>query len=209
MSRSHVPTWLRRRLTDQAGDRCGYCLTPSAVTGAPLVIDHLIPKAFGGATEDANLWLACSQCNLHKGDRISARDPVTSEWVPLFNPRYQRWHEHFRWTETGDEVFGLTEVGRATVVALALNRPLLVRARTVAIAAEGVVPLLVGAEDEDVGRGSVRHRGAVLHMVQSSGGVQIGRYVSLPGDDHVRGICTKAWQASCTCWRPVPYETVP
>jgi hypothetical protein len=93
------------------------------------VLDHLIPEAFGGATEEANLWLACSQCNLHKGDRISARDPVTNAWVPLFNPRYQRWHAHFRWTELGDEMVGLTDTGRATVIALALNRPLLVQAR--------------------------------------------------------------------------------
>jgi 5-methylcytosine-specific restriction endonuclease McrA len=55
MSRSHVPIWLRRRLTNQTGDRCGYCLTPSTVTGTPLVVDHLIPEAFGGATEEVNL----------------------------------------------------------------------------------------------------------------------------------------------------------
>ncbi len=135
MSRSHVPTWLRRRLTEQAEGRCGYCLTPSTLTGAPLAIDHLIPEAFGGATEEANLWLACNQCNLHKGDRTSARDPATSEWVPLFNPRYQRWHDHFRWSELGDEMLGLTGIGRATVIALALNRPLLVKARRASVKA--------------------------------------------------------------------------
>jgi 5-methylcytosine-specific restriction endonuclease McrA len=129
MSKTYVPTWLRERVAAQARHRCGYCLTAEAVTGAPLVIDHLIPEALGGPTEEENLWLACSQCNLHKGDRVTVRDPLTEEWAPLFNPRRQIWAEHFRWTPTGDEVVGLTPVGRATVQALQLNRPLLVRAR--------------------------------------------------------------------------------
>ena len=81
MSKSYVPVWLRERVAAQARHRCGYCLTAEAVTGAPLVIEHLIPEALGGPTEEANLWLACSQYNLHKGDRIIARDPLTeSGW---------------------------------------------------------------------------------------------------------------------------------
>ena len=129
MSKSYVPAWLRERVATQARHRCGYCLTTEAVTGTALVIDHLIPEALGGPTEEDNLWVACSQCNLHKGDRITARDPLTEEWVPLFNPRRQVWSEHFRWTATADEMIGLTPVGRATVEALQLNRVLLVRAR--------------------------------------------------------------------------------
>ncbi len=129
MSRSIIPAWLRQRVAAQARYRCGYCLTAEAVTGTPLVIDHLIPEALGGATEETNLWLACSQCNLHKGDRITARDPLTEAWAPLFDPRRQIWGEHFRWSAAGDEIVGLTPTGRATVQALRLNRPLLVRAR--------------------------------------------------------------------------------
>jgi len=129
MSRGYVPAWLRERVAAQANERCGYCLTAAAVTGAPLVIDHLIPEALGGLTEEANLWLACAQCNLHKGDRITARDPLTDAWVALFNPRRQTWRDHFAWTPAGDQVIGLTPVGHATVQALQLNRPLLVQAR--------------------------------------------------------------------------------
>ncbi len=129
MSRTHVPARLRERVADQAQHRCGYCRSLEALTGSPLVIDHLIPEALGGPTEEENLWLACSQCNLHKGDRIAARDPVTDEWAPLFNLRRQTWGEHFRWTPTGDQLVGLTPVGRTTVQALHLNRPLLLRAR--------------------------------------------------------------------------------
>jgi plasmid stability protein len=79
--------------------------------------------------EEDNLWLACSLCNDHKGDRIVALDPLTGEIVRLFDPRYQAWREHFGWTETGDRIVGLTPTGRATVVALNLNRPSLVKAR--------------------------------------------------------------------------------
>ena len=129
MSKSSIPTWLRARVAAQAGGRCGYCLTAEAITGAPLVIDHLIPEALGGPTDEANLWLACSQCNLHKGDRLTARDPLSEEWVRLFDPRRQAWSDHFRWSPANDEILGLTPVGRATVQALHLNRPLLVQAR--------------------------------------------------------------------------------
>jgi hypothetical protein len=129
MSKSVVPGWLRERVAAQARHRCGYCLTAEWITGAPLVIDHLIPEALGGPIEEANLWLACSQCNLHKSDRITARDPLTETIVPLFDPRRQVWEEHFRWSPSADEVVGTTAVGRATVQALRLNRPLLMEAR--------------------------------------------------------------------------------
>jgi len=129
MSRSHVPASLRQQVAAEARGRCGYCLTPEAITGAPLVLDHLIPEALGGATEASNLWLACSQCNLHKGDRITARDPLTEAWERLFDPRRQIWTEHFRWSESGAEIIGLTAIGRTTVQALHLTRPLLVNAR--------------------------------------------------------------------------------
>ena len=71
----------------------------------------------------------CSFCNDHKADRIAAPDPVTGETVRLFNPRQQSWNVHFRWTELGERIVGLTPDGRATVVALHLNRPSLVNAR--------------------------------------------------------------------------------
>jgi hypothetical protein len=55
--------------------------------------------------------------------------------VPLFNPRRQVWREHFAWTTEGDRIIGLTTIGRATVIALDLNRPSLVKARQVWVAA--------------------------------------------------------------------------
>jgi hypothetical protein len=129
MSTAYISKELRERVASQAGRRCGYCLTSEAIVGAAMEIDHLVPQSLGGLTEESNLWLACSLCNDHKSCRISGPDPESGEVVRLFDPRRQVWTEHFRWSEGGDEIVGLTAVGRATVVALRLNRASLVLAR--------------------------------------------------------------------------------
>ena len=54
--------------------------------------------------------------------------------IALFNPRTQRWQEHFVWQQNGLYVVGISPVGRATVVALQMNNPWIVRARKVWIA---------------------------------------------------------------------------
>ena len=129
MSRDYIPKALRKRVAAQAGHRCGYCLTSTFLVGTTFEIDHIIPESFGGLTEEGNLWLACPACNGHKSNRIAAVDFVTEEMVRLFDPRHQTWSEHFAWSESGDEIIGLTPAGRATVTALHLNRPVLVYAR--------------------------------------------------------------------------------
>jgi hypothetical protein len=85
-----------------------------------LHIEHIIPRAQNGATEEDNLWLSCSLCNGYKGDRITATDPDTGQTHPLFNPRTQVWLEHFRWSDDGLRIVGLTPIGRATTAALHL-----------------------------------------------------------------------------------------
>ena len=81
MSQTYIPKALRAKVAAQARHRCGYCLTAEAVAGTPMEMDHLIPEALGGLTEEDNLWLACSLCNDHKGQRIVALDPETGELV--------------------------------------------------------------------------------------------------------------------------------
>jgi hypothetical protein len=129
MSRAYISQTLRARIGSQAKYRCGYCLTQEVVVGMPMEIDHLVPESSGGATEEHNLWLACSPCNDSKGCRMVATDPVTGEVVRLFNPRYQDWSAHFTWSKNGEFIEGSTATGRATVLALKLNRPTLVKAR--------------------------------------------------------------------------------
>lgn len=103
-----------------ANHRCGYCQTQEVVSGIPLTVEHLLPKAQGGNDEEENLWLSCRFCNGHKADQTEALDPKTDQLVPLFNPRRQTWHEHFAWSEGGLKIVGKTATGRATVIGLFL-----------------------------------------------------------------------------------------
>lgn len=121
MGREHVPAVVARRVREAARHRCGYCLSPQRLVMARLEIEHVVPLAAGGTSDEANLWLSCPLCNRAKGQQTAAVDPVTGQTVALFHPRTQRWADHFRWSPDGLRVVGLTPTGRATVVALHLD----------------------------------------------------------------------------------------
>jgi hypothetical protein len=135
VSKTYIPKALRELVAAQGRYRCGYCLTQERVVGVPMDVEHIIPEALGGPTEEANLWLACALCNKHKGDRVTAADPLTGEIVGLFDPRRQMWQELFVWVDGDAIIEGQTPQGRATVIALNLNRVALVRARRLWISA--------------------------------------------------------------------------
>jgi hypothetical protein len=73
--------------------------------------------------------MACRRCNACKANRVDALDRVTNESVRLFNPRTDRWLDHFRWSFEGTRIMGITSTGRATVEALQMNHPLIVATR--------------------------------------------------------------------------------
>jgi len=127
--KTYISTKLRLQIEQDAGHRCGYCLSDETLTGIPLSVEHILPEALGGETRRDNLWLACRPCNEYKGTKIHAKDPKQGKKVPLFDPRNHNWHEHFYWSEDGCYIVGKTTTGRATVIALRLNRDLLVKAR--------------------------------------------------------------------------------
>jgi hypothetical protein len=83
----------------------------------------------GGTSDEDNLCLACPTCNRHKSAKTHGHDPETDESTRLFNPRHQRWTEHFKWSEDGAHIIGITPCGRATVVALNLNKESIVHVR--------------------------------------------------------------------------------
>jgi 5-methylcytosine-specific restriction endonuclease McrA len=62
----------------------------------PLQIEHIKPLVAGGTSERNNLWPACPLCNGHKASRTHAPDPITGLETTLFNPREQKWDEHFQ-----------------------------------------------------------------------------------------------------------------
>lgn len=121
MVRGYIAVDLARKIREAARNRCGYCLSPQHLILGRLQFEPLVPRSRGGATEESNLWLSCALCNNYKGDRTSAPDPETGETVPLFNPRLHDWFEHFRWSDDGLRIIGLTATARATVAALHLS----------------------------------------------------------------------------------------
>jgi 5-methylcytosine-specific restriction endonuclease McrA len=92
-------------------------------------MDHIVPQGKGGRTTFANLCLACSVCNAGKLDRISAPDPDSGRRVKLFNPRTQRWADHFGWSQDFTTIVGLSPTGRATALLLNMNHPRIVSLR--------------------------------------------------------------------------------
>ena len=120
---------LRKRVIARARGRCEYCLSSLTFSAAPFTIDHVLPRALGGLSGLDNLALACGGCNGRKYADVEAADPGTGETAPLFNPRQADWKTHFVWDESFERVIGRTPTGRATIHALALNRPELVNLR--------------------------------------------------------------------------------
>lgn len=129
MSKTHIPRALRQQVTAAASGRWAYCHTLVAITGARFVVDHIIPEVAGGKTDYENLCLACHACNEFKGAQTAAIDSLTEEHTLLFHPHNDHWRDHFRWSHDGSHLIGLTASGRATIEALRMNHPDLVRAR--------------------------------------------------------------------------------
>ncbi|MCP9495694.1 MAG: HNH endonuclease [Pyrinomonadaceae bacterium MAG19_C2-C3] len=82
-------------------------------------VEHIISRKHGGSSELENLALACVFCNRYKGSDIASLIPETGELVRFYNPRTDRWHEHFR--IHGVVIEPLTEVCEATIRILQMN----------------------------------------------------------------------------------------
>ena len=124
-----VPADLAAVVEARAVGRCEYCHAQQVLIGQAFHIDHIVPRSKGGQLTAENLCWACAHCNIAKADRTQAVDPTTAKRVPLFNPRTQRWDEHFRWSRDWKRLIGRTPVGRATVASLDMNAKLLQNAR--------------------------------------------------------------------------------
>jgi len=124
-----VPHRLYAAVARRARHRCEYCHAPESVFNQEFEVEHVVPRARGGADVLANLALACRSCNLRKGAHERAADPATGALVPLFDPRRDRWGEHFQLRLDNFRIEGLTPMGRATVRQLGMNRAPALRAR--------------------------------------------------------------------------------
>ncbi|WP_445629645.1 HNH endonuclease [Nostoc sp. DSM 114167] len=119
MSVTYIPIVLRRLVEERANYRCEYCQLPAGVAFFAHEIDHVITQKHGGATNADNLALTCWRCNRHKGTDLGSFDPETGAFSFLFNPRTQKWAEHFTFSELN--LVGLTPMGRTTIRLLQIN----------------------------------------------------------------------------------------
>jgi len=118
---------LEQLVWDRAGGRCEYCHFPADHAEAPFQVDHIIALKHGGSTTADNLALSCYYCNSYKGPNIAGIDPTTGRMARLYNPRRDRWADHFAWD--GAMMVGRTVVARATIQVLWMNHPLVVGTR--------------------------------------------------------------------------------
>jgi hypothetical protein len=110
---------VRASVAQRAQHRCEYRLIHEGDAGFPHQVDHVVSRKHGGTSFGGNLAYACILCNCYKGSDIAGIDHSSGEVVRLFDPRRDRWADHFRF----DGVFiePLTGTGTVTAGLLRLN----------------------------------------------------------------------------------------
>ena len=128
---------IERLVRARANGVCEYCRLPEEWSELRFVIDHIIAKQHRGRSRDDNLALACVFCNAHKGPNVGGIDPRTRRHARVFHPRRDQWRYHFKWRS--ERIVGITAIGRATVVTLAMNHGSQLRVRR-ALIGDGLFP---------------------------------------------------------------------
>ena len=86
---TNAVTFSRRNIFRRDRFACQYCGKQPG--SEELTIDHVVPRAQGGASTWENCVLACVECNAHKADRtpVQARMPLRRTPVrPVWKPWY-------------------------------------------------------------------------------------------------------------------------
>jgi len=115
----------------RAGRRCEYCRAPQPATGIRYHLEHVFPESLGGTDDVDNLALACPTCNYYKSNHLLGLDAESLASRPLFNPRKDRWDQHFEFDRVSLRLKGKTAAGSGTVNRLRMNDPLQIEARAV------------------------------------------------------------------------------
>lgn len=126
MTSSIISTAIRLAVIQRANQLCEYCQKPE-IGFYVHEVDHIIAQKHGGLTSLDNLAYACFECNRYKGSDIASLDPSTKRITPLFNPRTQKWGEHFYFQQ--GLIMPKSPEGRVTVLLLRLNDDLRVQER--------------------------------------------------------------------------------
>lgn len=122
MSTSYISAALRREVVERAGNCCEYCRLSQGDLFFSLEVDHIIAEKHDGQTVADNLCLSCPDCNAFKGSDLASIDYAHDKAiVRLFNPRVDRWNDHFQLELITGYIEGLSPQGRVTVFLLRLN----------------------------------------------------------------------------------------
>jgi len=97
----------KRFVRERADNRCEYCRVQQQFhPDFTFHIEHIVARQHGGRDDPENLALSCHLCNSKKGPNLSGLDPDTGLLTRLFNPRTDRWNEHFSSDENGPMEWG-------------------------------------------------------------------------------------------------------
>lgn len=119
---SYIPPKLRESVAERAHNCCEYCLIPERFSFFKFHLDHIIGLKHGGETTLENLANSCSVCNENKGSDIATYVGNPEYIVRFFNPRKEKWAEHFKLDKSG-EIIPLTDIGKATEKIFRFNHP--------------------------------------------------------------------------------------
>ena len=108
---------MRSQIAERAQYRCEYCGAPDSFTSDIFEVDHIRPQSKEGNSDFENFAWACGGCNSFKAAKSEGTDPATLKETSLFHPRKDKWSDHFIWSADTLEIIGISDVGRATVVA--------------------------------------------------------------------------------------------
>jgi hypothetical protein len=119
VSVTYVSAELRRLVLARSGGLCEYCLIAEEDTFYGCQIDHVISEKHGGPTQEDNLAYACLSCNQAKGSDVGSIHWETGQFVRFFNPRTDRWADHF--ALVGNRIDAVTAIGAVTARILGFN----------------------------------------------------------------------------------------
>ena len=153
MSVTYINFELRRLVSERAERLCEYCLIAEDDTFFGCEIDHIISEKHGGPTTADNLAFCCLCCNQAKGSDIGSIDWESGQFVRFFNPRTDRWSEHFDLIDV--QLEPRTPIGRATARILSFNRADRVKER-ILLAEIPSTPVARGTQTDSSGKRQAR-----------------------------------------------------
>jgi 5-methylcytosine-specific restriction endonuclease McrA len=116
---TYIPDRLRLLVAKRADYQCEYCQLHEEDSFLGFQVDHIISIKHEGDTFEANLAWSCFACNNNKGSDIGTVLLPDTRFVRLFNPRQDKWEDHFELIEC--VFYSKSDVGEATIKVLKLN----------------------------------------------------------------------------------------